>query len=67
MRLKAAFGEDVHLAAAYGDTAGDREMLAIAEVRGYRVFRAARFPPKWIRFGDEEARQQRTVGALPGS
>jgi phosphatidylglycerophosphatase C len=40
VRLKAAFGEDVHLAAAYGDTAGDREMLAIAEVRGYRVFKA---------------------------
>lgn len=40
VRLKAAFGEDVRLAAAYGDTAGDREMLAIAEVRSYRVFRA---------------------------
>jgi phosphatidylglycerophosphatase C len=40
VRLKAAFGEDVRLAAAYGDTAGDREMLAIAEVRGYRVFKA---------------------------
>lgn len=39
VRLKAAFGQDVRLAAAYGDTAGDREMLAIAEVRGYRVFR----------------------------
>ena len=31
VRLKAAFGEDVRLAAAYGDTDGDREMLAIAE------------------------------------
>jgi phosphatidylglycerophosphatase C len=40
VRLKTAFGEDVRLAAAYGDTAGDREMLAIAEVRGYRVFKA---------------------------
>jgi phosphatidylglycerophosphatase C len=40
VRLQAAFGEDVRLAAAYGDTAGDREMLALAEVRGYRVFRA---------------------------
>ena len=39
VRLKAAFGEDVRLAAAYGDTAGDREMLAIAEAPGYRVFR----------------------------
>ena len=27
------------LAAAYGDTSGDREMLAIAHERGYRIFR----------------------------
>jgi phosphatidylglycerophosphatase C len=40
VRLQAAFGENVRLVAAYGDTAGDREMLAIAETRGYRVFRA---------------------------
>lgn len=40
VRLKAAFGQDVRLAAAYGDTAGDREMLAIAEAPGYRVFSA---------------------------
>jgi phosphatidylglycerophosphatase C len=26
------------LKAAYGDTGGDREMLALAEIRGYRVF-----------------------------
>lgn len=38
-RLKQAFGERLPLAAAYGDTAGDREMLAIAGVKGYRVFR----------------------------
>jgi phosphatidylglycerophosphatase C len=37
-RLKAAFGEDFELKAAYGDTGGDREMLAAAEIRGYRVF-----------------------------
>lgn len=37
-RLRLAFGEDVRLAAAYGDTGGDREMLAIADVPGYRVF-----------------------------
>lgn len=37
-RLKAEFGEDVELAAAYGDTAGDREMLGLASERGYRVF-----------------------------
>lgn len=38
-RLKEAFGEDVALLAAYGDTAGDREMLRIAEVKGYRIFK----------------------------
>ena len=38
VRLKAAFGPAVRLAAAYGDSAGDREMLAIAEEPGYRVF-----------------------------
>lgn len=39
VRLKAAFGEDVRLAAAYGDTSGDREMLQLAEVKGYRTFK----------------------------
>jgi phosphatidylglycerophosphatase C len=38
VRLKAAFGPDLKLKAAYGDTSGDREMLAMAEIRGYRVF-----------------------------
>lgn len=38
VRLKDAFGEDVRLKAAYGDTGGDTEMLAMAEVPGYRVF-----------------------------
>ena len=38
VRLKAAFGEHLVLKAAYGDTAGDREMLAMAEIQGYRVF-----------------------------
>jgi phosphatidylglycerophosphatase C len=37
-RLEAAFGPGVRLKAAYGDTAGDREMLAISETAGYRVF-----------------------------
>jgi phosphatidylglycerophosphatase C len=37
-RLEARFGPGLKLAAAYGDTAGDREMLAIAETAGYRVF-----------------------------
>ncbi len=37
-RLKAIYGEGVRLAAAYGDTAGDREMIALAEEKGYRVF-----------------------------
>ena len=39
-RLMEAFGPDVHLTAAYGDTAGDREMLRIADEKGYRVFTA---------------------------
>ncbi len=39
-RLREAFGEDVVLAAAYGDTKGDREMLGLADERGYRVFTA---------------------------
>ena len=38
-RLKAAFGSDVEIRAAYGDTSGDREMLAMAEMPGYRVFK----------------------------
>lgn len=38
VRLEARFGDGLRLAAAYGDTGGDREMLAIAETRGYRVF-----------------------------
>jgi phosphatidylglycerophosphatase C len=39
-RLKEHFGDGVHLAAAYGDTAGDKPMLAIAEEQGYRVFKS---------------------------
>jgi phosphatidylglycerophosphatase C len=39
-RLRAHFGEDVRLAAAYGDTSGDTAMLAIAEEKGYRVFKS---------------------------
>ena len=38
VRLKAELGDEVRLKAAYGDTGGDREMLAMAEIRGYRVF-----------------------------
>jgi phosphatidylglycerophosphatase C len=38
-RLKAAYGPNVTLKAAYGDTSGDHEMLAMAEIPGYRVFR----------------------------
>lgn len=37
-RLREAYGPDVRLRAAYGDTAGDAEMLAIAEEAGFRVF-----------------------------
>jgi len=38
-RLRAMFGENLRLMAAYGDTSGDREMLQIAEDPGYRVFK----------------------------
>jgi phosphatidylglycerophosphatase C len=38
VRLKELFGHDLHLKAAYGDTSGDTEMLAMAEIPGYRVF-----------------------------
>jgi phosphatidylglycerophosphatase C len=40
VRLQARFGPGVRLAAAYGDTGGDRQMLAIAETAGFRVFTA---------------------------
>ncbi len=36
-RIREAFG-DVTIVAAYGDTAGDTEMLAVAETGHYRVF-----------------------------
>lgn len=39
VRLRARFGPEVHLDAAYGDTGGDLAMLAIADRPGYRVFR----------------------------
>ena len=38
VRLEAAYGPGVRLAAAYGDSSGDVQMLQIAEVKGYRVF-----------------------------
>ena len=37
-RLKEAYGDDVSLEAAYGDTDGDREMLALAQEKGFKVF-----------------------------
>lgn len=40
LRLRARFGDGVRLAAAYGDTSGDSQMLDIAEVRGFRAFSA---------------------------
>ncbi|EJL21064.1 haloacid dehalogenase superfamily protein, subfamily IB, phosphoserine phosphatase [Caulobacter sp. AP07] len=39
IRLREQFGDDMSLAAAYGDTSGDHEMLAIAHEKGYRIFR----------------------------
>jgi len=38
IRLREAFGESVRLESAYGDSDGDREMLAIADEPGLRVF-----------------------------
>ncbi len=38
VRLHAAFGPGFELRAAYGDTSGDKEMIAAAEIKGYRVF-----------------------------
>lgn len=40
VRLKAAFGDDVEIQAAYGDTGGDTEMLAAAREPYFRVFTA---------------------------
>lgn len=37
-RLKAAYGPDVEIRAAYGDTSGDKEMLAVAQEPYFRVF-----------------------------
>ena len=37
-RLRAVYGPDVRVAAAYGDTSGDTEMLQIADAPGFRVF-----------------------------
>ena len=40
-RLREAFGEDVWLQAAYGDSDGDREMLELAELKGMKAFNGA--------------------------
>ena len=40
-RLREALGDDVRLAAAYGDSDGDADMLAIAHERGMKVFTGA--------------------------
>lgn len=37
-RLRAVYGDDMTLTAAYGDTSGDAEMIAAAAEKGYRVF-----------------------------
>lgn len=39
IRLRETFGPDVRLQAAYGDTAGDHEMLALAKTAGMKVFK----------------------------
>ena len=38
-RLQQAYGDNVKLISAYGDTRGDREMLAIADQAFYRLFK----------------------------
>lgn len=38
LRLRGAYGDGMQLAAAYGDTSGDTEMLAMAQQPGFRVF-----------------------------
>jgi phosphatidylglycerophosphatase C len=38
VRLKAAYGPDLRVRAAYGDTSGDTEMLGIAEEPYFKVF-----------------------------
>lgn len=38
VRLRAAFGDNVRLGAAYGDSSGDQAMLAIADEAGMNVF-----------------------------
>ena len=38
VRLTEEFGPALRLKAAYGDTSGDREMIAAAEIKGYRAF-----------------------------
>jgi len=37
-RLRAVYGPDMRLAAAYGDTSGDTEMIQIADEKGFRLF-----------------------------
>ena len=37
-RLEAVYGPDLKLAAAYGDSSGDTEMIGLADEKGYRVF-----------------------------
>lgn len=38
LRIREAYGDDVRVLAAYGDTSGDEQMIAIAEEKGFRVF-----------------------------
>ena len=37
-RIREVYGDDVRVLAAYGDTSGDTQMIAIAEEKGFRVF-----------------------------
>jgi len=37
-RIRAVYGPDVRVLAAYGDTSGDEQMIAMAEEKGFQVF-----------------------------
>lgn len=37
-RIRAVYGPDVRVVAAYGDTSGDEQMIAMAEEKGFQVF-----------------------------
>ncbi len=57
-RLREAFGDDIRLEAAYGDTSGDRAMLALADEARHEGF------PRHAIGGAHEARHSRRFGPV---